>query len=130
VERANRGTGLRIKKVLDNNVANLIRQSDQWTFLPSRVPAVFFHAGLHPDYHTADDRPEKIRYEKTEGIARLAHQSSWDLAQRPGRPRHDQGPSSTASSRRADVSPPAAGPGGRWKQRTDRDAPPPYRTSY
>jgi hypothetical protein len=90
VERANQGIGLRIKKVLDNNVSNLLRRSDQWPFLQSGVPAVFFHTGLHPDYHTVDDRPEKIRYEKMERIARLVHQASWDLAQQPGRPRLDR----------------------------------------
>jgi Zn-dependent M28 family amino/carboxypeptidase len=90
VERANQGIGLRIKKVLDNNVSNLVRRSDQWPFLQSGVPAVLFHTGLHPDYHTADDRPEKIRYEKMERIARLVHQASWDLAQQPGRPRLDR----------------------------------------
>jgi Zn-dependent M28 family amino/carboxypeptidase len=89
VERANQGIGLRIKKVLDNNVSNLVRRSDQWPFLQSGVPAVLFHTGLHPDYHTADDRPEKIRYEKMERIARLVHQASWDLAQQPDRPRLD-----------------------------------------
>jgi hypothetical protein len=32
------------------------------------------------------DRPEKINYAKMEKIARLVHQTSWDLAQAPGRP--------------------------------------------
>ena len=45
------------------------------------MPAIWFHTGLHPDYHTANDRPEKINYEKMEKIARLVHQVSWDLAQ-------------------------------------------------
>jgi hypothetical protein len=91
VDRANASIGLRIKKVLDNNVSNLLRRSDQWPFLQAGVPAVFFHTGLHPDYHTADDRPEKIRYAKMERIVRLVHQASWDLAQQPGRPRLDRG---------------------------------------
>jgi hypothetical protein len=50
---------------------------------------VFFHTGLHPDYHTPNDRPEKINYAKMERIVRLVHQASWDLAQQPGRPRLD-----------------------------------------
>ena len=81
VELANRRFGLRLKMDLDNNVSNLLRRSDQWPFLQRGVPAIWFHTGLHPDYHTANDRPEKIEYEKMERIARLVHQVSWDLAQ-------------------------------------------------
>ena len=41
---------------------------------------MWIHTGLHPDYHTVNDRPEKINYEKMEKIARLVHQTSWVLA--------------------------------------------------
>src|SRR5262249_57988349 len=81
IERANAPFGLTLKKVLDNNRSNLLRRSDQWPFLQKRVPAVFFHTGLHPDYHTPDDRPEKINYRKMERIVRLGPQASLDLAQ-------------------------------------------------
>jgi hypothetical protein len=89
IERSNAtgGFGLRIKKDYDNNLSNLIRRSDHWPFLQYGVPGVWFHAGLHPDYHTANDRPEKIRYDKMEQIVRLVHQASWDLAQQEDRPR-------------------------------------------
>jgi hypothetical protein len=50
---------------------------------------MFFHTGLHPDYHTPGDRPERINYPKMERIVRLVHQASWDLAQQPERPRLD-----------------------------------------
>jgi hypothetical protein len=53
------------------------------------VPAVFFQTGLHPGYHTPNDRPEKINYSKMERIVRLVHQASWDLAQQAARPRLD-----------------------------------------
>ncbi|MEO8681090.1 MAG: M28 family peptidase [Vicinamibacterales bacterium] len=86
VEQANRRLGLVLKMNLDNNVSNLLRRSDQWPFLQRGVPAVWFHSGLHPDYHTTSDRPEKINYEKMEKIARLVHQVSWDLAQQSSRP--------------------------------------------
>jgi Zn-dependent M28 family amino/carboxypeptidase len=81
VEQANRTFGLKLKMDLDNNPSNLLRRSDQWPFLQRGVPAIWFHTGLHPDYHTPNDRPEKINYEKMEKIARLVHQVSWDLAQ-------------------------------------------------
>jgi hypothetical protein len=90
IDRANAPFGLTLKKVLDNNASNLLRRSDQWPFLQKGVPAVFFHTGLHPDYHTPDDRPEKINYAKMERIARLVHQASWDLAEAAGRPRLDR----------------------------------------
>jgi Zn-dependent M28 family amino/carboxypeptidase len=86
VERANAGIGLTLKKNYDNNVSNLLRRSDQWPFLQMGVPAIWFHTGLHPDYHTIYDRPEKIRYDKMERIARLVYQTSWDIANASGRP--------------------------------------------
>ncbi|GBD32182.1 Aminopeptidase YwaD [bacterium HR33] len=87
VREANRGVGLELRARYDNNPSNLLRRSDHWPFLQKGVPAIFFHTGLHPDYHTVYDRPEKINYEKLEKIVRLVYQTSWELAQREGRPR-------------------------------------------
>jgi len=88
VERANRSTiGLELKMRYDNNSSNLLRRSDQWPFLQNSVPALWFHSGLHPDYHTQYDRPEKINYDKMERVARLVHQASWMLANQDGRPK-------------------------------------------
>ena len=66
---------------------HIVLCSDHWPFLQYGVPGVWFHNGLHPDYHTANDRPEKIRYDKMEQIVRLVHQASWDLAQQEDRPK-------------------------------------------
>ena len=87
VDRANQQVGLEIKKRYDNNSSNLVRRSDQWPFLQRGVPALGFMTGLHPDYHTVYDRPEKINYAKMEKIARLIHQASWDLANAEARPK-------------------------------------------
>jgi hypothetical protein len=87
VETANKGYGLALRMRYDNNASNLLRRSDHWPFLQHGVPALWFHTGLHPDYHTVYDRPEKINYEKMEKIARLVHQVSWNLAQQEMRPR-------------------------------------------
>lgn len=87
IDAANRGIDLRLLRRYDNNRSNLLRRSDQWPFLQRGVPALFFHTGLHPDYHTMNDRPERIDYKKMERITRLVHQASWDLANRPARPR-------------------------------------------
>jgi Zn-dependent M28 family amino/carboxypeptidase len=87
VEKANAGIGLELKKRYDNNSSNLLRRSDQWPFLQRGVPAMGLITGLHPDYHTQYDRPEKINYVKMEKIARLVHQVSWDIANADGRPK-------------------------------------------
>jgi hypothetical protein len=87
VDGANTAIGLDIKKRYDNNSSNLVRRSDQWPFLQRGVPALGFMTGLHPDYHTTYDRPEKINYAKMEKIARLIYQASWNLAQAAARPK-------------------------------------------
>ncbi len=33
--------------------------SDHLPFMMAGIPAIFFHSGLHPDYHTPQDDPEK-----------------------------------------------------------------------
>jgi len=86
IRKSNREIDLTLRMDYDNNASNLLRRSDQWPFLQRGVPAVFFHTGLHPDYHTQFDRPEKIDYTKVERIARLVYQTSWDLAQADSRP--------------------------------------------
>ncbi len=87
VRQANREIDLTLRMDYDNNRSNLVRRSDQWPFLQHRVPAVFFHTGLHPDYHTTQDRPERIEYGKMERITKLVYQTSWDLAATDKRPK-------------------------------------------
>ena len=86
VERANRATGLDVRFRYDDSASNLLRRSDQWPFLYRGVPAIFVHTGLHPDYHTERDTPEKLRYDKMARIVQMVHQLSWNLAEAPGRP--------------------------------------------
>ncbi len=86
VERANRATRLDVRFRYDDNPSNLLRRSDQWPFLYRGVPAIFVHTGLHPDYHTERDTPEKLRYDKMARIVRMVHQLSWDLAGDADRP--------------------------------------------
>jgi Zn-dependent M28 family amino/carboxypeptidase len=87
IERANQSIGLDLRFRYDNNASNLMRRSDHWPFIQRGVPGVWVHTGLHPDYHTVYDRPEKINYPKMEKIARMVYQVSWDLANAAGRPR-------------------------------------------
>ena len=90
VEAANEAHGLELELDYDNNASNLLRRSDQWPFLQRGVPALFFHTGLHPDYHTVNDTPDRIEYGKMETIVRLVHRTSWSLADADGRPVYDR----------------------------------------
>lgn len=86
VTAANEQTRLTLRLRYDNNESNLLRRSDQWPFLQRGVPAVWFHTGLHPDYHTPYDDPARIEYEKMTRIVRLVHQTSWEVANADWRP--------------------------------------------
>ena len=80
VTENNRRIGLDLKFRYDNHAQNLLRRSDNWPFLVSGVPAIFFTTGLHPDYHTPQDTPDKINYGKLERIVRLVFLSIWTTA--------------------------------------------------
>jgi hypothetical protein len=86
IDRANSNIGLTLRLRYDNNTSQLMRRSDHWPFLNRGVPGVWFHSGLHPDYHTVNDDADRINYEKMEKISRLVYQASWDLAQQNARP--------------------------------------------
>ena len=87
VERANAAFHLTLKKNYDNNVSQLLRRSDSWPFLQHGVPAIWFHTGLHPDYHLPSDTADRINYPKMERIARLVHELSWELAETAAKPK-------------------------------------------
>lgn len=91
VDRANERFNMNLKTDLDNNVSNLLRRSDQWPFIQRGVPAIWFHTGLHPDYHTVFDRPEKIEFAAARGAQdwnrRVATEDGCGLVQLRGRVR-------------------------------------------
>jgi len=80
VTQSNGRIGLELKFQYDDTPANLLRRSDHWPFLSNEVPVLFFHTGLHPDYHRPTDTPEKINYSKMEKVVRLVFLSSWAAA--------------------------------------------------
>jgi hypothetical protein len=86
IEAANGGIGLTLRLRYDNNASQLMRRSDHWPFLNRGVPGVWFHTGLHPDYHTPNDDAGRINYDKMEQVARLVYQTAWDLGTQPSRP--------------------------------------------
>ena len=58
---------------IDSPDDQLVRRSDCFAFLLSGIDALFFHSGLHDDYHGLDDEPERLDAGKTAAVARLAY---------------------------------------------------------
>lgn len=54
--------------------------SDHYRFRRRNIPVVVLFTGLHPDYHTPKDTPDKINYPKTTQITRLTCQLVWEIA--------------------------------------------------
>lgn len=57
-----------------------IYNSDQASFIQDGIPAAMFIRGLHSDYHTERDTPEKLDYKTMEYISRLIFKISWVYA--------------------------------------------------
>ena len=86
IARLNSQTGLTLHFRYDFSAEDLMRRSDQWSFLQKGIPAIFFFTGLHPDYHTPRDTPEKINYAKLEKITKLVYLTAYQVANSPERP--------------------------------------------
>jgi len=87
ISRLNNETGLTIHFRYDFGAQDLLRRSDQWSFLSKSIPSVFFFTGLHPDYHTPRDTAAKINYPKLENVAKLAYLSAFEIANNVSRPK-------------------------------------------
>ncbi|HON18301.1 MAG TPA: M28 family peptidase [Salinivirgaceae bacterium] len=48
--------------------------SDHATFFNAKIPVLYFNTGIHTDYHTPGDSPEKINYEGMKAIVQHASQ--------------------------------------------------------
>jgi hypothetical protein len=86
ISLANNQTSLLLHFRYDFAAEDLMRRSDQWSFLKKGIPAIFFFGGLHPDYHTPRDTPEKINYPKLEKVTRLVYLTAFQVANAPERP--------------------------------------------
>jgi hypothetical protein len=86
IARVNNQIGLTLHFRYDFGAEDLMRRSDQWAFLQKGTPALFFFAGLHPDYHTPRDTAEKINYPKVEKAARLVYLATHELATAASKP--------------------------------------------
>jgi Zn-dependent M28 family amino/carboxypeptidase len=59
--------------------------SDHYHFATHGVPSIFYHTGLHSDYHKPSDTPDKILYDRMELIVRAIFATAWELANREER---------------------------------------------
>ena len=80
VTEQNERIGLDLKLQYDQNPSKMLQRSDNWPFLVNNVPALFFHTGLHPDYHRPTDTADKINYAKLEKVTRLIFLCTWEAA--------------------------------------------------
>jgi hypothetical protein len=60
--------------------------SDHMPFNKKKIPTLFFHTGLHPDYHRPSDQIEKINFGKMALVSRLCFRSAWKLATSDDKP--------------------------------------------
>ena len=86
IARMNDQVGLTLHFRYDFGAEDLMRRSDQWSFLQKGIPAIFFFAGLHPDYHTPRDTADKINYPKLEKAARLVYLATNQLGTSQSKP--------------------------------------------
>jgi hypothetical protein len=82
VEKANIETGFKLLY----NTGLLTNASDQAYFFRYKIPAVFFFAGLHDDYHTPRDKVEKLDCTKIENTAKLAYLTACIIGNREQKP--------------------------------------------
>ncbi len=62
------------------------RRSDHFNFVKKGIPALFFFAGMHADYHHSTDTPDKIDFGKMARIVKLTRELVLSVANAPERP--------------------------------------------
>lgn len=65
---------------------NFFFRSDHFNFARKEIPALFFFAGVHEDYHRPSDHVEKIDTDKAARITRLVYWLTSALANDPQPP--------------------------------------------
>jgi hypothetical protein len=56
--------------------------SDHYYFARNDIPSLFYFTGIHEDYHEPTDTPDKLLYDRMEGITRSIFTTVWELANR------------------------------------------------
>jgi hypothetical protein len=57
-------------------------RSDHYNFAKKGVPIIFYFDGIHKDYHSPTDTPDKINYDILKKRAQLVFYTAWDMANR------------------------------------------------
>ncbi|MDQ3812221.1 MAG: M28 family peptidase [Chloroflexota bacterium] len=65
-------------------------RSDHFNFARKEIPALFFFAGVHEDYHRPSDEVEKIDTDKAARVVRLIFYTGYAIATEPEPPRWTQ----------------------------------------
>lgn len=60
----------------------LYYRSDHYNFAKNDIPVIFYFSGLHSDYHTPNDSPEKINYDILEKRTKLVFHTAWNILNR------------------------------------------------
>ncbi len=68
---------------LSYKVESAIRNSDHFSFMRKKIPALFLSSRLHDEYHTPRDTAGLIVTEKVEKTAQLAFLTLWETANLP-----------------------------------------------
>lgn len=61
-------------------------RSDHYNFARKEIPALFFFAGVHEDYHRPSDEIEKLDTEKAARVAKMVFFTAYEIASRPEPP--------------------------------------------
>jgi Zn-dependent M28 family amino/carboxypeptidase len=96
-------TGFNFKSTFDPGGTG---PSDYASFYGKNIPVISFTTGVHPDYHTPEDKPEKINYQGLSEIINLSTKLITELANRdkPLTYKQVSSPSETRNVRRGKVS--------------------------
>ena len=76
-QRVNELVGLK----LEHSKSLRLGLSDHSPFYERKVPIMYLFGGLTVDYHTVDDRVEKLIPQKMERVAKLAFLTAWAIAE-------------------------------------------------
>jgi hypothetical protein len=78
--------GLTVRPGLQMPDLDLIRYSDQFSYLARGVPVLMFNSGFHPELHTPDDEVERANTDKLARAARLMFFLTYAVANDPEDP--------------------------------------------
>jgi len=71
---------------------NFFRRSDHWPYVQAGIPALYFTALLHEDYHTPFDEADRLDWEKLLRVTRWMYGTGRAVADADGRPQEERVP--------------------------------------